>query len=162
MHAVSQCPLFLIPSLLPSCSSQFINQASPMGPSPQVQSFSTGGQLLEQAACVMPGAGMQWPHWASQWLHLIGPHLGSHVFSHEEAVTHWPVCHSPHLCRLRMKVHEVPSLLLPPSFPLPNPMYPVWRASNLSSLCCARCRHAVAAVGSYVFSYGGLRGSTLR
>ena len=25
----------------------------------------------------------------------------------------------------------------------------------------ARCRHAVAAVGSYVFSYGGLRGSTL-
>ena len=24
-----------------------------------------------------------------------------------------------------------------------------------------RCRHAVAAVGSYVFSYGGLRGSTL-
>ena len=28
-------------------------------------------------------------------------------------------------------------------------------------MCRARCRHAVAAVGSYVFSYGGLRGSTL-
>ena len=26
---------------------------------------------------------------------------------------------------------------------------------------CSRCRHAVAAVGPYVFTYGGLRGSAL-
>ena len=26
---------------------------------------------------------------------------------------------------------------------------------------CSRCRHAVAAVGPFVFMYGGLRGSTL-
>ena len=30
---------------------------------------------------------------------------------------------------------------------------------SLSVLC--RCRHAVAAVGPYVFIYGGLKGSTL-
>lgn len=27
--------------------------------------------------------------------------------------------------------------------------------------CSCRCRHAVAAVGSYIFIYGGLKGSTL-
>lgn len=34
-------------------------------------------------------------------------------------------------------------------------------ANVLGELCKCRCRHAVAAVGPYVFTFGGLRGSTL-
>ena len=30
-----------------------------------------------------------------------------------------------------------------------------------AAACLCRCRHAVAAVGPYVFTFGGLRGSTL-